>query len=159
MAGVTLPRMLQVNVDFVTAADAMDAGDVVTATVELEGCVRDGLRPAILDQVMIIDKADQTAAAMTLFILNADVEVGAIDAAPDITDAEVEAALVAIIPIASTDFIDVGGAKVACIRNLGAICKAVDGSTSLYASLASAGTPTYGATSNVLHGKFSFIPN
>lgn len=55
------------------------------------------------------------------------------------------------VPVATTDYVDLGGAAVACVRNVGLLCQAGGSTTSLYvAGVNGTGTPTYGASDLVI---------
>jgi hypothetical protein len=122
-------------------ADAYDAGDVLVDTQEMANALRIANGTGVLQSLTLLDKADQAAAATTVVILRANHSLGTEDSAPDITDTELED-LVAVIALATTDWTDFGGAKIAFLRNLGIPVQAADDTASLYVGLITAGTPT-----------------
>ena len=128
---------------------AYTAGDLLFDTIEVPGAVRGDGGIAILQSVTILDKADQ-GVAMTLVVLNALTDMGTINSAPNPDDTEAET-IIGWVPVATTDYIDVGASKIANVRNIGLVCKATAGTTSLYiAAINGAGTPTYGAASDLV---------
>jgi hypothetical protein len=130
-----------------TAAYA--SGDLLFDSAEVANAVRANGYTAILQSITIIDKADQ-GVAFTLLIANAATDFGTLNGAPDPDDTEA-ATVIGHVPVATGDYIDLGGAKVACIRNIGLLLKAGAATTSLYvAGVNGTGTPTYAASDLVL---------
>jgi hypothetical protein len=100
---------------------------------------------AVLQSLMVIDE-DDAGAAFSVYILGANNSMGTENAAPSITDANARA-IQAIIDIATGDYKDLGGVKVANIRNIGALLEADAASRDLYVAIVnSTGTPTYSAS-------------
>jgi hypothetical protein len=127
---------------------AYTAGDLLFDATAVTGAVREAGGCAILQSITIVDKSDQ-GAAFTLVILDTMTDMGTINSAPDPDDTEA-ATIIGWIAVAASDYIDVGGADIACIRNIGLLCQALPGSTSLaIAGINGAGTPTYGAAADL----------
>ena len=138
-----------VTVTPVVDTAAYAAGDLLFDTIEVPSAARGEGGVTILHSVTILDKADQ-GVAMTLVVLNALTDMGTINAAPNPDDTEAET-IIGWVPVATTDYIDVGASKIANVRNVGLICKAAAGTSSLYlAAINGSGTPTYGAASNLV---------
>ena len=129
---------LSLDTSAYTAADVLAATQVVTgAMIEIDGA-------AILQSVALTDIDDQ-GAAFDLHFFSANQSVGTENNAPDIDDTEV-LDYQGTVAIATGDWIDLGGAKVACIKNIGLGLKAASGTRNIYvAAVNGAGTPTYTA--------------
>jgi hypothetical protein len=129
--------------------NAYAAGDLLFDSTAVAAAVRANAYTAILESITIIDKADQ-GAAFTLLFANAETDFGTLNAAPDPDDTEA-ATVIGWAPVAATDYVDLGGAKVACIRNIGLLLKAGAATTTIYiAGINGSGTPTYAASDLVL---------
>lgn len=141
--GDLLPgEMLEVTLSLDTAAYA--SGDLLADTQAIANAFRTEGGTAILHSVMAIDEDDQASVAMDIYLLNANVSLGTENAVPSVTDANARAILGAPISIASGDWKDLGGCKIAGKDNLG---KLVQSNTSdLYVAVVlTGGTPTFTA--------------
>jgi hypothetical protein len=125
-------------------ATALDAGDVAFDATLITGASPTIGGTVSLETITIIDLADQGAEMVLVFMSSAQV-LGTLDSAPDIDDTEV-LAVVGVYKILTTDYIDLGGSKVATIRNLGMVMKTTT-TANLWVGGFIAGTPTYGAGS------------
>lgn len=122
--------------------DAYDASDLLFDSAEIAGAVRTVGGCAFLESVTLLDKADQKV-ALNLVFANAATDFGTLDSAPDPDDTEC-ATVVGIVPVAVADYVDLGGAAVATVKNLHLLLKAGAATTSLWvAGINGAGTPTY----------------
>lgn len=122
--------------------NAYGSGDLLFDSTEVANAVRVNGTCAVLQSVTIIDKADQ-GAAFTLLIADTNTDFGTLNSAPDADDTEA-ATVIGWVPVATSDYIDIGGAKLACVRNVGLTLKAGAATTSLYvAGVNGTGTPTY----------------
>lgn len=125
--------------------NAYASGDLLFDSTEVAAAVRANGGHAILESVTIIDKADQ-GVAFTLLLANAATDFGTLNSAPDPDDTEA-ATVIGWVPVATTDYVDLGAARVACIRNIGLLLKAGAATTSVYiAGVNGTGTPTYAAS-------------
>lgn len=125
------------------------SGDLLFDSTEVAAAVRANGYTAVLDSVTIIDKDDQ-GIAFTLLVANAATDFGTLNSAPDADDTEA-ATVIGWVPVGTADYIDLGGAKVACIRNIGLLLKAGAATTSLYvAGMNGTGTPTFTASGLVI---------
>lgn len=109
----------------------------------------------VVDQITIYDKGDQTASAYTLVFGQASTSLGTLNSAPNISDANAAGAAAGaglkVVPIAAADWVDIGGIKVATLRNLGLVLHAAAASRDLYVGVVNgAGTPTFGASDWVI---------
>lgn len=141
----TVVRSLTMSMD----ASALGAGDVAAATQELPHAVKllDG--GGYIDSLTVIDKDDQ-GAALDVYVMSANVAMGTENSAPNISDANAEYIL-GKIAVATNDYSDLGGAKVATIKNLRIAIRPASGTASIYVAIVNgAGTPTYTASGVVL---------
>ncbi len=123
------------------------AGDVLFAETTITNAVRvAGLGTTLLG-VTIADKDDE-GAALTLYFFDADPNFGTINLAPSIADADTAKCL-GIVDIATTDYDDVGGAKIAHVRGFSIPMKPASG-TDLFVAATCAGTPTYTSASDLV---------
>jgi hypothetical protein len=128
---------------------AYASGDVIAATQQVNAALRITDGTGMLSSIEIIDKDDQ-GAAFTIYILSADVAVGTENAAPSITDGDA-ASILGHVDVATGDYKDLGGVKVACKTALNIPVVAVSGTDDLYVAVVnSTGTPTYTASGIVL---------
>lgn len=128
---------------------AYASGDLLFDSTEAANAARSAGNTTLLESVTIIDKADQKV-AFTLVFANANTDFGTANSAPNPDDTET-ATIVGHVAIAATDYLDMGGASVACIRNLGLLMQ-TSGTTSLWiAGVNSTGTPTYAASDLVFY--------
>lgn len=133
----------RVVVDITTTCDtsANGAGDVLFDRVTTGTISRIAAGVVHLESITVLDEDDQAAANMTLVFLDADVTLGTVNAAPSITDAN-SRKIVGTVVVLSTDFIDLGGVKVANIKNVGLTMKCAAASQALFVAGITAGTPT-----------------
>lgn len=139
----------QINV--VSATPVMDtsayaSADLLFDPVELVSAFRVPGGNAIIDSVVLNDEDDNTAAGLTLVFTTASTTFGTLNSAPNISDANLRN-VVGHVAIVAGDWLDCGGAKIACVKNIGLPVKAASGATSLYvAGVNAAGTPTFTAS-------------
>lgn len=127
------------------------SGDLIFDSTEIALAVRANGGIATLESIVIVDKDDQGAALIFVFA-NALTDFGTLNAAPDSDDTEA-ATVIGHVAIATGNYTDLGGAKVACLmgKDLGLVMKAGAATTSLYvACINGTGTPTYTASGLVL---------
>ena len=128
---------------------AYASGDLIFDSTEVAAAVRANGGHCVLHSVVVHDKADQ-GVAFTLVFLNANTDMGTLNSAPDPDDTEA-GTIIGWIPVAASDYIDVGASKVACVRNIGLGLKAGAATTSLWiAGVNGTGTPTYGSSDLVI---------
>ena len=128
---------------------AYASGDLIFDSTEVAAAVRANGGHCVLHSVVVHDKADQ-GVAMTLVLLNANTDMGTLNSAPDPDDTEA-GTIIGWIPVATSDYFDVGASDVACIRNIGLGLKAGAATTSIWiAGVNGTGTPTFGASDLVI---------
>lgn len=158
-AGETLIGLVGASDIVVTVTPTCDtnayaSGDLIFDSTEIANAVRANGYCCVLQSITLLDKADQ-GVAMTLVLLNAATDMGTLNEAPNPDDTEA-ATIIGHVPVAATDYLDVGASKIACIRNIGLTLKAGASATSLYvAAINGTGTPTYGANDLVI--QFGFL--
>jgi hypothetical protein len=147
------------NNDFVAVetfsvdTSAYGSGDLIADTQELSNVgIRRG-QVVLLKSIHLLDKADQKVALYFVF-LSAATSLGTENSAPTISDANSENVL-AIVPIASTDYLDLGGTAFAT-KECSVSLELGSATTSLWVAIVnSTGTPTYAAAD--LIAKFGFL--
>lgn len=155
MSGTTYVRPADtvVSVTFSTNTNAYASGDLIADTQAVAAVAQYTENDTVvLKSITLLDKADQKVALYFVF-LNAATSMGTENDAPSISDTAAEGIL-AVVPIAEADYLDVGGAAV--VTKECAIPLRLLNSTSLYVAIVNAaGTPTYAAASLV--AKFGFL--
>ena len=145
-----------INLTFSLDTNAYASGDLLADTQELASAVRASDGYAVLTAIELNDEDDQ-GVAMYVVLLDANVSLGTENSAPSISDANARNIL-SIVPVATTDWQDLGGVRVATLRNLSIPVKSASGSTSIYVGLLNGtGTPTFTAAG--IRGRFTFDQN
>lgn len=139
------------NIDVTLSLDtsAYTANDVLAATQAVAGALKTEGSVSILQSLQLTDKDDNTAADIDLVFLSENVSLGAENGAPDITDANA-AKILGIVKVPSANFVDVGGAKIATVNNIGLQLSAPTGTT-VYLAAICRGTPTQTASGITLN--------
>jgi len=128
-------------------------GDVLFATQEIAGAVRNNGDACILQSVHVVDIDDQKV-EMDLIFFNANTSLGTENSAPDIDDTEVLTTL-GVVNVA--DYVDLGANSIATVTGIGLELKAGAATTSLYVAGITRGAPTYSASG--LQITFGFLRN
>lgn len=137
------PRL--VDITLVCDTSIYANGDVIVATMAIPYLARDKNRCVTLESIVVIDEDDQ-GVAFDIYFLDANVSVGAANAAWAPSDT-VARSFLGKVPIASGDWKDMGGARVASLGNLGIVLKPETDTQNVYvAILNGAGTPTFTAS-------------
>lgn len=136
------PQMASVTLSLDTSA--YSAADVLAATQEVTSFFSLQNGKAILDSIFILDEDDQ-GAAFDIYFMDANVALGSENSAPNISDTDARS-IIARVAVATGDYADIGGCKVAQLSGLNRELKSVASSTSIYiGAVNGAGTPTYTA--------------
>lgn len=131
------------------------SGDVLADSQVITNAMRVNDIGGILQSVTVIDQDDQKA-AFFIYLLSANVSMGAENAAPSISDANALNILGPPIAIAVADYNDLGGVSVAGKDGLGKAVKPASGTRNLYVAVVNGtGTPTYTATGVTI--RFAFL--
>lgn len=134
-------------------ADAYDANDVLADTQEIANVMATEGGSARLVSMHVLDKDDNTGAAMEFFFLNASTSLGTEDEAVSISAANA-ANIIGHVQVPAANFKDLINSKLATVKDINLILKAAAGSTSLYFAVQTAGTPTQTASGIIV--QFSF---
>lgn len=119
-------------------------GDVLFDTTAVASAFDYAAGVRKLESVHILDEDDQ-GIALDLVFLDSNVSLGTFNAAPNISDANARK-IIGRVSIATGDYIDLGGARIATKAGIGQLLKAAAASTTLYvAGITRGGTPTYTA--------------
>lgn len=130
---------LTLNTSIYATGDLMFDAQVVSNLFR----VTDGF--AELDSITVIDEDDQ-GTAIDIYFTNLSTSWGTENSVPTITDA-VARGILTKVSVAAADFYDLGGVRVASIKNIGAILQAASGTKDCYiAGIVISGTPTYSAS-------------
>lgn len=120
------------------------SGDVLFTATVTGNLMRVNDGKAILKSLQIIDKDDQ-GIAMDIYFFSSAVTFGAVNGVPSISDADLATCL-GYVSVATGDYKDLGGARIATKNALDIILKAVSGAKTIYvAAVTQGGTPTYTA--------------
>lgn len=122
---------------------ALASGDVASDTAEVAGAVRVAGGRSMLQSLILVDEDDQ-GIAIDLHFFSTNVSLGTKNSAPNISDANARNHL-GVVSVAAADFKDLGGVRVATIRNIGLMLEAAASATSVYVSAIAQGSPTYTA--------------
>lgn len=117
--------------------------DVLADTQEIANVFRLPGGTIWLQNIRIVDEDDQ-GAALDLIFLDAASSLGTENSAVSISDALSRTELWRV-SVASGDYYDQGGSRIACIGSIATLLKAASGSTSLFVAAVSRGTGTYTA--------------
>lgn len=120
------------------------AGDVLSDTAILAGVAPVPGGSTQLRSIEVLDEDDQ-GIAFDIVFLDSNVSLGPFNAAPAIADAGARSIL-GIVSVATGDYVDLGGCRVATLKNIGLVLKVLANSSDLYiATITRGGTPTYTA--------------
>ncbi len=140
--GKTALKSVTLSTDTVAYA----SGDLIADTQQIDAALRVSDGKGVLQSITIIDE-DNQGVALYILIMRTSTSLGTENSVPNISDANLTAGLIGIVPVATTDYITLSGAKVACIKNIGLPIQAVTGTDDIYIAVLNAtGTPTYTAT-------------
>lgn len=119
------------------------SGDVLFVPIAFNGARVVGGR-AYLQSIVAAD-ADDQGYAMEFYFFSETVTLGTINVAPSISDADALKFL-GMVSLSTGDWIDLGGVRVATLRNLGLMLVPKSDSTNLYVAGITRGTPTHTAS-------------
>lgn len=142
-----------IAVTFALDTSIYASGDVLAIPTVLTAALRKTDGTGLLQSITLNDEDDQ-GVALYVVIMDANNSLGTINAAASITDANARN-IIAIVPVETSDWIDLGGVKVATIRNLGIPVKSVSGAATLFVGLITRGTPTHSASG--ITGRFGIL--
>lgn len=138
--GITI---VEVTLSLDTSAYA--SGDLLADTQAAASAVRLNAGYGVLHSVTVVDE-DDNGAAFDIYFLSANNTFGSENSAPSISDASARDIL-GVLSVATTDYKDLGGVKIAFFSGINMIVKGASGSTSIYVAVVNgSGTPTYTAS-------------
>lgn len=121
------------------------SGDVLADTQIIANAMRVNNGTGVLQSITLIDQDDQKA-ALSIFLLSANVTMGVENAAPSISDTNALELLGPPIAFATNDYIDLGGVSMAGKDGIGKVVKPATGTRDLFVAVVNGtGTPTYSA--------------
>lgn len=125
-------------------------GDVLADMQAVADCVRVEGGRAIIQSITVLDKSDQ-GTALDIFISPSSASLGTENSAPNISAANTEG-MQYVCRIATSDYIDLGNARIATVKNIGLMVEAAAGTTTLYiGAITRGGTPTYSAAGIIIY--------
>jgi hypothetical protein len=131
-------------ITFSLDTNAYAIGDVLAETQVLAACLRINDGTGILQSFTFNDKDDQ-GLAFDVYILNAASSMGTENAAASISDANADTIL-GMFSVGVGDWKDLGGCRIASIKNIGLPVKGATGTDDLYVALVAQGVPTHSAS-------------
>ncbi len=138
-------------VTFVCDTSIFASGDLVSDVVEIPSLAEQAGGSRVLRSLTLLDKSDNTASAYTLVFAQTSTSMGTVNGAPNMSDANLLLARPRYVPVASGDWFDIGGAKIATIRNIELPLQCAAGATSMWVSVVNgAGTPTMAAAGDLV---------
>jgi hypothetical protein len=143
-----------VEVTPVLDTSAYASGDQLGSLMTLSGAVPASGAGAILRAVSIVDKAKQSAALKVLLFDASPTIVSVDNAAADISDAELADKCLGAVAVAAADYVALNANSVATVQ--ATLPVKPNASSTLYALLVSAGSPTYAASDLVLRFHFTW---
>jgi len=120
------------------------SGDVLAATQEVASAMRVAAGKALLHSIVLNDKDDQ-GVELDLVFLQTNVSIGTENSAASVSDADADKIL-GLVNVASSDWEDLGGCRIATKTSVGLVLEAGAGSTSIYIAAITRGTPTHTAS-------------
>jgi hypothetical protein len=140
-----------VEVAFTLDASLHASGEVLADTQAMAGAVRVNAGAGRIDEIVILDE-DDLGLALDIVFLSANTSIGTESGALGISDADAREIL-GIVSVVAGDYVDMGGMRVATLRNVGQMIKGAAASTSCYVALITRATPT--PTAGGLRGRFA----
>jgi hypothetical protein len=143
-----------IGVTPVCDTSAYAAGDTLFDATAVTGFTWDLDAPMKLVSMVVLDEDDQVACGMTVYFFSTAISTfGTFNAAPSISDANARTCL-GYVDIEANEWRDIGGSKVATIRDINLIIAPVAADTKFYIAATTQGTPTQ--TASGLKFRFGF---
>lgn len=141
-----MPRRSKlVDVTLVADTSAYAANDLLIATQLISNVLRDIDTPMLLMNLILIDEDDQ-GVAMDIYFLDSNVSFGTFNVAAAPSDASARS-VQGKVAVATGDWKDLGGVRVASFGNLNIPLKPAAGTKDVYVAVVNgAGTPTFTAS-------------
>ncbi len=133
------------DVTLVLDTSAYASGDVLADTAKIAGFFDSVDGTGIIQSIVVVDEDDQ-GVAFDVHFLQANVSMGTVNAAPSISDANARNSL-GYVSVATSDYKDLGGVRVANVKNIGLPVKAAAQTLDLYVAVVNGtGAPTFTAS-------------
>lgn len=145
-----------IDVTPVLDTNAYSIGDVFFVATQIPNALRVADGTGFLQSLYLIDKSDAAGLALDLYFFDAAVTFGTINAPPSISDADA-AHYMGHVSVASGDWKDLGGVKVAQENQLSKNIKPVSATTTIYVAAVIQTALTFAASDLVL--RFGFDNN
>ncbi|TXG80760.1 MAG: hypothetical protein E6R13_07615 [Spirochaetes bacterium] len=140
VGGMTIVRQVVLSLD---TGVGYASGEVLADTQIVSNAFRKTDGTGVLQSIVLIDKDDQ-GQALDIVILDSSASLGTENSAVSISDSGAETIL-GIISVVASDWLDLGGVRVANIKNIGLPINAALFTDSLYVGAICRGTPTHTA--------------
>jgi hypothetical protein len=152
-------KVISVTPNLASFATPYSAGDVLGSVLTLSAVALEKNATAILESVVVLDKANQKAAIdLVIFDSSPANSIGADNAAYSLNDADL-GSVVGRVSILAADYVSSGTANAeATIKAIEILIQASTKSKDLYLAVISRGTPTYGSASDLII-KLGFLQN
>lgn len=135
-----------IDVTLSTDTSAYASGDLIADTQVITNAVDVPGGCGVIHSLVITDEDDQ-GVAFDVYILQNSTSLGTENSAPSLSDANSRSNFLARIQVATSDYTDLGGFKVAALNNLWRTVQAASGTRDLYVAVVnSTGTPTFTAS-------------
>lgn len=133
----------------VISAASYSAGDCVGGLQVINVATRDAGLGALLESIVLIDAAAQSADLIFVFFKNEPNAAGLIDATPAVIDAADYNKIIATHAITSAEYSNVGAVSVASVGSIAKMLTSGD-QPDLFLTIIAVGTPTYGSSSDLI---------
>ena len=124
-------------------------GDLLFDATSVADFVRANGGRAIIQSITVYDKGDQ-GVAFDLFSSPVTVDFGTVNSAVSISDADAILGVQRVCRVESSDYIDLGGVRVATLSNIGLVVEADSASRAIFLAGVTRGAPTYASTSDLV---------
>src|SRR6187551_429080 len=107
------------SISMTTDTSAYASGELIADTQQLNAFFNQADGKGVINSITIFDAEDNTAAGYYVLFHQTSTSMGTENTTPNISDANAAAGILGYVAVASTDWLDIGGSKVACVRNIG----------------------------------------
>lgn len=149
------PRIVQV-IPTVSTSPAYTAADVVGGKMTIQNVCKNSGDPCVLDEIKLIDKSNQKPVLEIIFFEADPTATTFTDNAALAINAADMSKVLGRVPVASGDWVTVGGIGIADVKNIGMMFRALAGTT-VYAVAVTSSTPTFTSTTAIEY-EFVFYP-
>jgi hypothetical protein len=143
-AGEVGSKTIFTTITFSLDTNAYADGDILADTQVLSACLRLNDGTGIIQDAIFNDEDDQ-GIAFDVIVLNANTSLGTENSAPNISDANART-IQGRFSVGTGDWYDLGGVRIANIKNIGIAVKGASGADDIYLALISRGAGTYSSS-------------